>query len=193
MDLLVEPRTRHKWIPGILCRKPSWKIMSGKWDESPDGIVYRKDPEVLTGENIAIFGSPCWSDYTFSIKLRFLTDSIRPPEGGAILYYLLKNLKNNYSLHICFSKKTLELMKRSKSKWSTIGETDFDLEKDRIYEVMIKNSKGMHSVSVDGDERLEAVDHEIKRGSVGIGVKYCDVQYSDAHLRLDRDIETAVI
>ena len=99
IDLLSRPKVSQNWIPLLQRRQNCWKVLSGKWkSESSNKIIYLREPKVTTGENFAIIGSRKWNDFTLQVKYKILNDSIKPPEGGTIIYFLVKNKKNFYSL-----------------------------------------------------------------------------------------------
>lgn len=184
IDLLLNPPVTPKWMPQVLCGQNRWKVYSGIWDGTSDRIVYRKDPEVMTGENIAVTGSAQWSNYGLRAVFRILTASIRPPEGGVILYYHFENMNNHYALHFCHVKNTLELIKRVRGAWSTVAAQDFSIETQKDYEVVIDTGGGCHSFLINGAEVLKTVDRDIMQGRIGIGMKYCDVEFSRASVLL---------
>ena len=140
LNLLSNFKGTQKWIPFSFRRENHWKILSGKWKiESPNRIIYLKQPNVKTSENISIIGSKNWADFNFKLRFKILTESIKPPEGGVILYYLFKNLYNFYSFHFCLSKQKIELIKRLRGTWSTIAEQTYDLETEKDYSVIINS------------------------------------------------------
>jgi len=156
-----------------------WKVFSGKWEVQASGsIQYLTEPRVTTGENLAIAGSPSWDQYQLDIKCKILTGSLKPPEGGAILYYFFKNINNYYSFHICIYKRKLEIIKRVQGAWSTIAEYDYDFIANEDYPISINVNSGIHQFMIDGHKQLEIIDNDISRGCVGIGAKYCDVEFS---------------
>ena len=106
IDLLSAPQKTQRYLPHFLRQQNCWKIFSGKWKfELPNRVTYFREPKVKTGENISIIGSPNWTDFILKVRFKILTDSIRPPEGGTILYFHFKNFKNYYSCHVCLFKK----------------------------------------------------------------------------------------
>jgi len=130
IDLLSNPTVRSSWIPKVLCGKNQWKICSGVWEfRDPGELLYSYTSNARTGDAIAIFGSPRWTSYTLTTALSILSESARPPEGGAILFYNFINPDNYYSLHVCMAKQKLEIIKRVKGKWATVSEYQFPIEK----------------------------------------------------------------
>lgn len=184
-NLLSNPNIAHKWIPRFLSSQNYWKVLSGKWQiESPNRIIYLKYPNVKTGENISIIGSKNWADFNFKVRFKILTQSIKPPEGGVILYYLFKNLYNFYSFHFCLSKQKIELIKRLRGTWSTIAEQTYDFETQKDYSVIINTILGMHQCKINGTNVIQKRDTDILKGCIGIGTKYCDIEFTHVSVSL---------
>ena len=177
-DLIAHPIITQKWIPHILCGQKRWKVFSGSWNKTANKIIYRQEPEVLTGENIAVIGSTDWSNYALKIDFKIITESIKPPEGGAILYYNFRNMKNYYSLHFCHAKQTIEIIKRFRGEWKTIAEQDFNIETHKDNNVRINTAAGIHTFMINGAHALEIKDEDISKGCIGLGIKYCDAAFS---------------
>lgn len=183
-NLLSNPKFHPKWIPRILASKYSWKILSGRWDiETPGRIIYLKQPRLKTGENISLIGSNDWADLKFNVRFKILTESVKPPEGGVILYFHYKNIKNFYSFHFCLSKQKIELIKRHRGVWSTILKQRYELSVQKEYRVIVKTVSGTHQCKVNGNHLAESRDKDISKGCIGIGVKYCDSEFN--HVSVD--------
>jgi len=184
-NLLWNPTIEHKWIPQFLSSQYAWKILSGKWQiKFPSGIVYLKQPNVKTGENISIIGSRKWTDFNFQIRFKILTESAKPPEGGLILYFLFKTINSFYSFHFCLYKQKIELIKRLRGSWSTIAEQSYELETQKEYSVMINTISDTHQCIIDGANVIQKRDTDISEGCIGLGVKYCDVEFNHASISL---------
>ncbi len=180
IDLLSSPAVKHKWFSQFMIRKDRWEVFSGTWElKSSDRLIYLKEPEVETGENIAVIGSPEWNNLTLQVRFSILTDSIKPPEGGVIIYVLFRNIRNYYSYHFCLFKKKVELIKRFRGVWSTLAEQDYDFESGKDYRVSIDADSGIHRFQINGTNRMEIHDGDILKGFVGIGIKYCDAEFRE--------------
>jgi hypothetical protein len=185
INLLSISQITSKWIPRFLSSQYSWKILSGKWKaKSSDRIIYLKQPNVKTGENISIIGSKNWADFNFQVRFKILTQSINPPEGGVILYYLFKNLDNFYSFHFCLSKHKIQLIKKLRGTWSRIAEQTYDFETQKDYSVIITTMLGMHQCKINGTNVIQKRDTDISKGCIGLGIKYCDVEFRHASVSL---------
>jgi hypothetical protein len=179
IDLLSRFQIRSGWLPTFSREGEHWKILSGKWRLMPSHkVICSKEERPKLGESIAVVGSSRWDDFTFQVTFRLLTQSIKPPEGGVILFYLLKNVKNYYSCHICVYKKKIEFIKRVRGIWTLIAEANFDVKTQREYRAVICTERGKHQCFIDGKKQMEVYDRDISRGRVGIGAKYCDVEFS---------------
>jgi len=184
-NLFSNPSITHKWIPFFLSSQYSWKVLSGKWQiESPNRIVYLKQPNVKTGENLSIIGSKYWTDFNFKVSFQILTESIKPPEGGVILYFLFKSINNFYSFHFCLFKQKVELIKRLRGSWTTIAEESYDFETHKDYSVIINTNSDIHQCKINGTNVIQKRDADISKGCIGIGMKYCDVEFSHASVLL---------
>lgn len=185
IDLLSNPKLINKWIPQFCCGLNSWKIFSGKWKiEPPNKILCFGKTTLNTGENISLIGSSGWSDYTFQIKFKILTESIKPPEGGVICYSHFKNFRNYYSFHFCHFKKKIELIKRFKGTWSTIAEQDYAFDIQKEYFIALSSIFGFHECWINGVNYLKVKDNDVSEGCIGIGTKFCDVEFSHASVLL---------
>jgi hypothetical protein len=181
MDLLSKPETTCRWVPKVLLGRDRWKVFSGEWlRKSSDEIVYQQQTQVRSGENISVIGSNRWSDYRFEAIISFLDHSIKPPEGGAILYYHFTNMNNYYCLHLCLEKQSLEIIKRVKGIWSTVFKHGFDCGILKPYRITIDTRSGTDSFLVDGEALVKFNKQDLTHGCVGIGVKYCNVSFSRA-------------
>lgn len=164
-------------------RENRWEVFSGTWElKSPDKLVYLREPEVKTGENMAVIGSPEWSNLNLRVRFSILTDSIRPPEGGVIIYVLFRNINNYYSYHFCLSKKKVELIKRVRGVWSTVAEQDYNFELKKNCRVSIEADSGIHKFQINGTNRMEVHDRDILKGFAGIGIKYCDAEFNEVSI-----------
>jgi len=183
IDLLSNPFITRKWIPHFLCGPNRWKVLSGKWEvKSPGKILYTMEAEVKTGENISLIGSPSWSNYVLRVKLKFMSESIKPPHGGAIIYFLFKNIRNYYSIHICIYKKRIEIIKRYLGNWIALAGQDYDLRQGKEYDVSINTDSGTHQCQINGVNLFEVRDNDISKGRVGIGTKYCNIKITHASI-----------
>lgn len=185
IDLLPKPKVKSPWVPRIICGQKRWKVFSGAWQvRGPCEMVLLQEPQMTNGENIAVIGSKRWRDYRFEATLMILNDSLKPPEGGAILYYHFQNANNYRSLHVCIAKRRLELIKRRKGVWTTIAEQEFPVEKLRKYRIGVITSNSRDKIQIDGDTRLEVKGSDDLCGYVGVGAKYCNLLFTAATLSL---------
>ncbi len=163
----------------------NWKVLSGRWEIGRDangGIVFR-EPLSKGGESMIVFGPSDWDAYSMRIRFRLLTESIRPPEGGVIVYFHFRDVENFYSFHFCLPKQRVEFVKRYGGVW-TIGEGeqhDFRIQRD--YRVNIRTGSGLHICRVDGRDILTVEDTDISGGCAGIGAKYCGAELGDISVR----------
>jgi len=178
IDLLSKPKVALKLDPRFFFGRYRWKVHSGKWEIiSAERAIYYKNPHVKYGENISTFGSNSWHNINLEIGFKILTESLKPPEGGLIIYLLFKNIKNYYSIHFCPSKNKIELIKRIKGNWSTVAEYNYDLNIFFDYNVSINFSSKIISCSINGKICFDKIYCDLSKGCIGIGVKYCDVEF----------------
>ena len=179
IDLLTKPRTIQRAIPHLLRRQRYWKVFSGDWDMGlSDRIIFHKESPESGTENASVIGSSQWEQCTFKIKFKMVSDSIKSPEGGVIMFFLFKNIKNHYSFHFCLFKQKIELIKRLHGTWTTIAERDYNFVTGREYTASVRTSSGIHKCHIDGVHQIEKFDGDISKGCVGIGAKYCDIEFS---------------
>lgn len=185
LDLLSLSSRPQRWISMFLRRKDSWRVFSGTWEKlSQDTIIYHCKPTVKYSENLSIIGPRSWQTFTLNLKFKILTDSLKPPEGGAIIYFLFMNERNYYSLHICLFKQKLELIKRYGGIWTTIAQREFPLKKNKEYYLSLTTKSGHHQIYIEGSKYLTANDSSIRRGCVGLGAKFCNIMYSQVFLSI---------
>ncbi|MFX0133858.1 MAG: hypothetical protein ACFFDN_09445 [Candidatus Hodarchaeota archaeon] len=181
IDLLCNPKLVSKWAPQFWYASTSWKIISGKWEiGSCNKMFCLGETKLKSGENICLIGSSDWKNYIFQVKFKILKDSIKPPEGGVIFYSNFKNIRNYYSFHFCHYKNKIELIKRIKSVWSTIAAQEYVFETQKEYFIAISSISGSHQCRIDGINCLKVKDVDVSSGYIGIGSKYCDVEFSHA-------------
>ena len=176
-NLLTAPIKKRK-RPKFLRSRNCWEVFSGKWMQSSNKIVYLNEPKVKTGENLSIIGSSNWRNLIFEVRFKLLTNSIHPPEGGVIFYFLFQNIKNYYSFHFCLEKKKIECIKRIKGVWITIAEQDYNLETNKDYQISIDSNSGTHQCRVNKANPLIVHDMDVTKGCIGIGIKYCNAEFS---------------
>ncbi|MBP1608218.1 MAG: Pectate lyase [Acidobacteria bacterium] len=167
----------------MLCGPNHWKVLSGTWRiQGPQEVLYLQAPERNTGENIAVIGSHNWAGYELEATVSILGKSIKPPEGGAILYYHFRNPKNYCSLHLCISKGKLEVIKRFRGEWSILAEREFFLETQRKYQITIRTGSAIDTIRINSEIQFEIHRQDIPAGCVGVGIKYCDVVFARLYL-----------
>ncbi len=183
IDLLRDTAMAPKYVPSFLRPASHWKRVSGKWERKPAGVIrYLHDPSVVGGENSSLIGSRRWEDFTLSVTFRMLSGSTRPPEGGVILYFLYRSAGNFYSCHFCQWKQKIEFVKRIRGKWSSTAEGSIHLDLHTDYNASLTTASGVHTCRVDGAEVLRVEDSAIVRGCVGLGVKYCNAEFSSVSI-----------
>lgn len=179
IDLLSSPRQTQKWVPQFLRRQKYWKVLSGNWKfERCNRIIYLSQLNAKPAENLSIIGPSNWNRLSFQVRFKILCDSIKPPEGGVILYFLFKNIKNYYSFHFCLFKQKIELIKRFRGIWTIMAEQYYDFETQKDYWITISTNSGIHQCQIDGTNHIEITDKDTSKGCVGIGGKYCDIEFS---------------
>jgi hypothetical protein len=188
IDLLSGPNARPRWMP-LRGRDPyAWRILSGTWKfPSPHTVVYQHDADIKNGENISLVGLRHWHDFDLEIKFRFLTDSRRPPEGGAIVYLRFQNIRNYYSFHFCLPKQKIEFVKRHRGDWNIVAAQKYELAEKKVYSLEFTTRAAIHECRIDKVSILAVEDHDFSMGRVGIGVKYCDLEFRQVSISLDSD------
>jgi hypothetical protein len=157
-----------------------WRILSGSWEKTGESrIVHRGTEKVKHGESIAVWGPSIWKEMSFTVTFKFLSNTGKPPEGGAILFFLFRNPRNHCSFHFCLFKKKIQMIRRVRGSWGILDECDCDLDVGREYSATVRSRSGIHACRLDGLDCLQIVDREIPRGALGIGGKYCDVEFSE--------------
>lgn len=177
-DLISTYKVKKKTFH-VFFNKNTWNILSGKWEFEPHKkVITNRELELKSGENISIIGSRRWNEFTYKVRFKLLTSSLKPPEGGTIIYFLFKDIKNYYSIHFCHFKQKIEIIKRYKGTWSVLSERNYNFEIQKDYQVTIITGSGMHKCQIEGNDFLTCCDKDISKGCVGIGTKYCCVEFN---------------
>jgi len=186
---MTRPLTTQKGIPHLLRRQQYWKVFSGNWNMAPsDRIIFHKESPESGTENASVIGSSLWDEFTFKVKFKMVSDSIKSPEGGVIVFFLFKNIKNHYSFHFCLFKQKIELIKRLHGTWTTIAERDYNFVTGKEYVATVSTSSGLHQCHIDGVNQIEKFDGDISKGCVGIGAKYCDIEFSHISVMIPQKV-----
>jgi hypothetical protein len=163
----------------LLRHAHNWKILSGCWTSESESRVQLNGNEA-TGydESMAVIGRRDWSKIELRVRFRFLTNTIRPPDGGAILFFLANNTNNHLAFHYCIGKNSIQLFKKARGVWTILGEQRFEFQLNREYAAMVQTHFGVHECLMEDGTRLKVDDQEISRGCIGIGGKFCNVEFS---------------
>lgn len=181
IDLIASSKIAPSWIPRFLHGPNCWRVISGNWNaDHSDGILCLKKPKIRPDENILVSGSEHWRDIRFTAGFKIMTPSIDPPQGGVILYFRLKDIKNYYSFHFCLSKQRVEFIKRINGEWITTAGHDFDLQLHQDYKVSIESHDNRHQCRINEKALMDIQDEDISRGCIGIGAKFCGVDFNRA-------------
>jgi hypothetical protein len=162
-----------------LWRGRNWNVISGSWSrESLTGVRLNAARDAEHLESMAIFGPRDWKTIELRARFRFLTDTIRPPDGGAILFFLARNQNNHLAFHYCVGKNKVQLFKKAHGVWTLLSDRSFEFQLNREYVTEVRSHFGIHECVMDDGTRLRTCDLEIPCGCIGIGGKYCDVEFS---------------
>jgi hypothetical protein len=185
IDLLSVGKARQRWIPQRLRRQDCWKVFSGKWMlELPDKIMYCKDSKVSIAENASVIGSHEWNGYSLKVSFRILSGSIKPPEGGVIIFFHFQDINNHYSFHFCLFKQKIELIKKHRGIWTTIAAQEYTLETGKDYLVSVTTGSGVHQCAINGINQIKEHDGDLSQGCIGLGAKYCDTEFNHVSISL---------
>jgi hypothetical protein len=177
-NLLLSFPRRTGRIPRLWRSARAWDIVSGDWTRQPEGPVrLRGDRDPRPGESMALIGRQCGHELAIRVRFRFLSDTCKPPEGGAIVFFLVQNEENHLAFHYCLGKNQIQLYKRIHGVWTMLGAQSFQFELSREYEVGIQTGGGVHECRMRDVSILRVCDRELLLGSVGIGGKFCDIEF----------------
>ncbi len=162
----------------FLARDEDWKIIAGRWARKPDScVVMKTEDKPGAGESMAVIG-PSLSDIDLRVRFTLQTDTIRPPDGGAIIFFLVRNAQVHLSFHFCVAKNRIQLFKRTRRVWTMLGEGKFAFGLNREYDVQVRSRLGLHECRMEDGTTVQAKDGQLERGCTGIGGKLCDVEFS---------------
>jgi hypothetical protein len=163
-------RFRRRW--------ENWEIISGSWKSRPESrVILNGNARDANAEPMAMIGSRCWSDIELQVTFQFLTGTMNPPDGGAIVFFLAKNRNNHLAFHFCVGKHSLQLFKKVRGIWAMIGEKRFEFLQNRKYVAQIHSSSGIHHCRMEDGTCLQVLDSDISSGRVGIGGKFCVIEF----------------
>jgi hypothetical protein len=154
-----------------------WKIISGDWTKQLTAVRLDGNDPANQGESLAILGRRDWTHIEFQAGFRFLTGTIKPPDGGAILFFLARNTNNHLAFHFCIGKNRIQLFKKARGTWAMLGEETFEFELNKHYTAKIRTESGVHHCLMDDGTCLQIEDSEIFRGRIGIGGKLCSIEF----------------
>jgi hypothetical protein len=177
-NLLFTFPGRKNDLVSFLRRPENWKIVSGSWTSAMQPQV-RLNGEGTDGqiESMAVIGRRDWSNIELRVRFKFLSDTMRPPDGGAIVFFLARNRNNHMAFHFCMGKDSIQLFKKVHGIWAMVGETRFEFQLNRQYAAEIRSGSGIHRCLMEDGTCLQANDPDISRGCIGIGGKFCIVEF----------------
>ena len=181
IDLTKIDRIQGRFPFKFFWRKGTLKPLKGNWEVRGCQLETRYHVnETKCGESVSIVSPGNWRDYAFTVCFSFLSQSVKPDEGGVILYFRYRNTRNHYSFHFCISKHTIELWKRFRSEWTLIAQApQFTFKPKHSYSAIVTTQRHEHSCFLNKVPILKCTDHAIDKGAVGMGAKYCHAVFSN--------------
>jgi hypothetical protein len=127
---------------------------------------------------MAIIGPRDSNKIQLRVGFKFLTNTIIPPDGGAIVFFLAGNANSHLAFHYCIGKNNIQLFKKAHDVWTMLGAQSFEFQLNRDYMAEIRSHSGVHECLMQDGTHLRVDDHEISRGCIGIGGKLCDIEFN---------------
>ena len=166
------------WFSRLLAGDKDWKLISGSWVRTPGSrVVLKADLAPGAQESMAVIGASL-RGIDLSVRFNLNTDTVRPPDGGAIVFFLVQNPRSHLSFHFCVAKRRIQLFKRTRESWTMLGEERFAFEVKREYDVRVRSRLGLHECMMEDGTSVQAKGDQFERGSIGIGGKLCEVEFS---------------
>jgi hypothetical protein len=156
-----------------------FRNMNGLWRVVKDetgNMVYEIDNSGKTNDwPSTMFGSSSWKNYVIEYKIRILHYGNLPNIGAQVGFRSVgsDNLSRaNYNLSLVPNNQGLWLGYGDDiaNSYRMLASTDFQIEKNKWYEIRIETIGTFIRVFVNGEEELNTYDSELTTGSLGLRV-----------------------
>jgi hypothetical protein len=169
---------------------PGWTEESGNWyavNESGNIVYYQDDENDAEALSISTTGDPSWTDYTYTVDLKFVEGNTKKPDRGALLVYRYTSGNDYYFLALREAQDQLDVYKHGTGGGGhLVGSTSCTLVQDTWYHVNITIIGNDVWISIDSTPYFTALDMQGDQtnGMVGIGTQYYKVKFDNINVEL---------
>ena len=169
---------------------PGWSEESGDWYAVDDGgnmVYYNDDDADAEALTISTTGDTSWTDYTFTVDVKFIEGPVNKANRGALIVYRYTSGNDYYYLAMREAQDVLEVYKHgSDSVGHRVGSVSCTLVQDTWYSVNITIRSNNVWISVDDNPYFTKLDMQgaHSQGSIGIGTKYYKVMFDNIYVEL---------
>jgi hypothetical protein len=169
---------------------PGWEEDVGTWaayNDSGNIVYYQNSTSPKEALTISTSGNASWTDYTFTVDVKFDEGDPTKPERGALLVYRYSGGNDYYFLAMREAQDELGVYKHGTGGTGhRVGLVSFTLVQDTWYSVNITIRSNNVWISMDGTPYFTNLDMQGSQssGSVGIGTEYYKVMFDNIHVEL---------
>jgi hypothetical protein len=156
---------------------PGWEEESGNWfavDDNGNIVYYQDDFNDAEALSISTTGDPSWTDYTYTVDLKFVEGNPNKNDRAAILSYRYTSGNDYYFLALREAQDQLDVYKHGTCGGGhLVGSTPCTLVQDTWYHVNITIVGNNVWISIDGTPYFTGLDMQGDQhnGMVGIGTR----------------------
>ena len=169
---------------------PGWEEDAGTWaayNDSGNIVYYQNDTSPKEALTISTSGNSSWTDYTFTVDLKFDEGNPTKSNRGALLVYRYTGGNDYYFLALREAQDELDVYKHGTAGGGHLVATaSCTLVQDTWYSVNITIRNNNVWISVDDTPYFMNLDMQgtHSSGSVGIGTEYYKVMFDNIHVEL---------
>ncbi len=167
---------------------PGWVEEAGTWaayNDSGNIVYYQNDTAPKEALTISTTGNTSWTDYTYTVDLKFDEGLTNKQDRGALLVYRYSGGNDYYFLAIREARDELEVYKHGTAgAGHLVSTTTCTLVQDTWYHVNITIIGNFVWISIDGTPYFTNLDMlgTQSSGSVGIGTEYYKVMFDNINV-----------
>ena len=164
---------------------PGWDEDNGNWTTVNDNgniVYYQDDYSDKEALSISTTGNTSWTDYVFTVDLKFIEGDTSKPERAALLVYRFTGGNDYYFLALREAQDILEVFKHGTAGGGhMVGSASCTLVQDTWYSVNITVRSNNVWISIDDVPYFTNLNMQGAHtsGSVGIGTEYYKVMFDN--------------
>jgi hypothetical protein len=159
---------------------PGWEESTGNWTTVDDGgniVYYQSNDDNKEALTISTTGNTSWTDYTFTVDVKFDEGPANKPDRGALLVYRYTGGNEYYFLAMREARDELEVYKHGTAgAGHLVGTASCTLVQDTWYSVNITIRSNIVWISVDSTPYFTNLDM--------LGTQSYKVMFDNIHVDL---------